>query len=255
MATKNIVFIHGMYMNGESWKPWIQRAESLGYTAVAPSWPHHEGSPEYLRAHIDPALSKLKFNEIVDYYKNYIDSLSERPFLVGHSIGGLIVQKLVNDGFAQAAVSINSAPPQGVMTVAPEFVRANFPHINPFAGNKPVIMSKKRFHYTFCNTQSQESSDLDFEKYVVPESRNVPRSTLTSQGKIVFKRDHAPLLLIAGDQDNLIPLSLVKSNFKKYKNSLGTVAFRHFANRSHFICNQEGWEEVATTAFDWLGSH
>ena len=255
MTAKNIVFVHGMYMNGESWSPWIQQAQTRGFKATAPSWPFHEGLPEYLRNHIDPRLGKLRFKDIVDFYKTHIDSLAERPLLIGHSIGGLVVQKLVNDGYAEAAVAISSAPPQGVFTLAPEFFKANFPHINPFKGNEPVIMTKERFHYTFCNTQTQESSDLDFEKYVVPESRNVPRSTLTPQAKIKFKKDHVPLLLIGGEKDNLIPLSLVETNFKKYRKSLGTIGFQKFANRSHFICNQEGWEEIADASFTWFDTH
>jgi pimeloyl-ACP methyl ester carboxylesterase len=244
-----------MYMNGESWKPWVERAESQGFTAVAPSWPYHQGDPKYLRTHIDPALGKLQFRDIVNFYKKFIDSLPERPLLIGHSIGGLVVQKLVNDGFAAKAVAISSAPPQGVITLAPDFFKANFPHINPFAGNKPVIMTKKRFHYTFCNTQSQESSDLDFDQFVVPESRNVPRSTLTSQSKIKFNTEHVPLLLIAGEKDHLIPLGLAQSNFRRYKKSKGITEFLQFPNRSHFICNQEGWEEVADLSFNWLGAH
>ena len=255
MTTKKIVFIHGMYMNGESWNPWIAQAESRGFSATAPSWPFHEGKPDYLRSHIDPRLGKLRFGEIVDFYKKYIDTLAERPLLIGHSIGGLVVQKLVNDDYAEAAVAISPAPPQGVFTLAPEFFKANFPHINPFKGNNPVIMTKERFHYTFCNTQTQESSDADFEKYVVPESRNVPRSTLTAQGKIKFKRDHVPLLLIAGENDNLIPLSLIRSNFKKYGKSLGTIGFQKFPHRSHFICNQAGWEEIADASFTWFDTH
>jgi pimeloyl-ACP methyl ester carboxylesterase len=40
-----IVFIHGMYMNGHSWAPWAQRATARGYDCTAPSWPYHEGEP------------------------------------------------------------------------------------------------------------------------------------------------------------------------------------------------------------------
>lgn len=254
VKTKDVLFVHGMYMNGESWKPWVELASARGLTPHAPSWPFHEGSPPSRRSSIDPKLGSLNFKAITDFFKKYIDSLGERPMLIGHSIGGLVVQKLINDEYGQAAVSISPAPPQGVMTLDPHFFRANFPHINPFAGNKPVVMKNKRFHYTFCNTMSREDTNAAFEKYVVPESRNVPRSTLTSQARIDFKRPHAPLLLIAGDSDHLIPLSLVKRNFRKYKPSGSNVDFRQFSGRSHFICNQDGWEEVAKTSFDWLES-
>jgi len=254
MAANHILFVHGMYMNATSWQPWIDRAKEQGFSAEALSWPFHAGEPAQLRAQIDPALGRLQFRQVVDHYKRHIDSLPERPLLVGHSIGGLVVQKLVNDGYAAAAVSITPAPPLGIITLNPTFFKANFPHINPFAGNKPVVMTKPRFHYTFCNVQSRTSSDADFESYVVPESRNIPRTTLTTQGRINFKSAHVPLLLIAADSDHLISPILVRKNFRAYKKSTGRTELQEFTNRSHFICNQSGWEEVADASFAWLKS-
>jgi pimeloyl-ACP methyl ester carboxylesterase len=242
-----------MYMNGSSWEPWVKLAESKGFEAVAPSWPFHDAEPSELRKNIHPSLGRMQFRDVVNYYKKIIDGLPEQPFLIGHSVGGLVVQKLINDGYGAAAVSISPAPPLGVITLAPEFLRANLPHLNFFAGNKPVIMTKKRFRYAFCNTMSQPESDSAFEEYVTPESRRVPQSILTPQGKINFKKVHAPLLLIGGEKDNLIPLKLVKRNVRAYRNSNGTVDFFPYANRSHFICNQPGWEEVAQASLTWLG--
>ena len=252
MTSRQIVFVHGMYMNGSSWDPWVEVAKSKGFDPIAPSWPFHNAEPSVLRSHIDLALGKMQFRHVVNSYKKLIDSLPERPHLVGHSVGGLVVQKLINDGYGAAAVSISPAPPLGVFTMAPEFLRANLPHLNFFAGSKPVVMTKKRFHYAFCNTMTREESDAAFEQYVTPESRRVPQSILTLQGKIAFKKAHAPLLLIGGDKDNLIPLKLVKRNVKAYRKGEGVVDFQSFTNRGHFICNEPGWEEVAEASFDWL---
>jgi len=255
MAPRNILFIHGMYMNGESWNPWIERADSRDFTAVAPSWPFHQGDPKFLRNHPDPALGELQFHHLVEFYKKYIDALQEQPLLVGHSVGGLIAQKLINDGYGTAAVCISPAPPQGIFSFAPEFLKANLPHLNFFAGIAPLEMTEKRFHETFCNTMNRADSDAAFERYVVPESRRVPQSILSRQGRIKFKRSHAPLFFIAGDSDNLIPLSLVNKNVRAYRKSEGKMDFRAFAKRSHFICNQPGWEEVADATFHWLDAH
>jgi pimeloyl-ACP methyl ester carboxylesterase len=248
----NLVFLHGMYMNSRSWTPWSELASARGYPCHAPSWPYHEGEPAVLRSRIDPALGSLTFGAVVEHLKGVIDALPERPLLVGHSVGGLLVQKLVSDGYARAGVCISSAPPAGVRSFDPHFFRSNFPHINPLAGNRPVEMTPKRFHYTFCNTMSREDSDRAFQDYVVPESRNVPRSTLGSQARIGFRDAHVPLLFVAGDRDHLTPLAMVKRNAAAYASSSATVQFEPFANRSHFICNQEGWEAVAEFCLDWL---
>ena len=230
----------------------MTRAKARGYSCHAPSWPYHEGDPANLRANIDPALGSLTFGAVTDHLKAFIDTLPEQPILIGHSVGGLFVQKLVNDGYAAAGVSINSAPPQGIFSVDPHFFGANIPHVNPLAGNKPVIMTPERFRYTFCNTMSAEASDKAFEQYVVPESHNVPRSTLTKQAKIDFRAPHIPLLFIAADKDHLTPLPLIKRKIKAYRTSESILDFAQFTNRSHFICNQSGWEEVCDFALDWV---
>jgi pimeloyl-ACP methyl ester carboxylesterase len=241
-----------MYLNGRSWQPWVERAGARGFDTVAPSWPFHDGDPVELRDAVNPALGRLTFGDVVASLKRVIDELPERPLLIGHSIGGLVAQKLASDGYARAAVAVSSAPPQGVLSLAPDFFRANWPHVNPFAGASPIRMTKPRFHYTFCTTMTRAESDSAYDAFVVPESRNVPRSTLTAQAHIDFAVDHVPLLMLAGDTDHLTPEALVRKNAARYRQP---VEVRSFVGRSHFICNQPGWEEVADAAFEWLEDH
>jgi pimeloyl-ACP methyl ester carboxylesterase len=113
-------------------------------------------------------------------------------------------------------------------------------------------MTPDRFAYTFCNTMTRAESDAAFDRYVVPESRNVPRSTLTAQARIDFRSAHVPLLMIAGDRDHLTPSSMIRRNVAAYPSSSSPVEFREFADRSHFICNQAGWQDVADVALEWV---
>jgi len=243
-----ILFVHGMYMNAHSWKPWIARATQRGLVATAVSWPYHQGEPPERRENIDPRLGRLTFGAVVASLKAHIDDMPEQPILIGHSIGGLAVQKLLNDGYGRAAVAISPAPPLGVLSLAPDFFKANWPHLDPFSRDRPIIMTRERFHYTFCNTMTRDESDAAYDLYVVPESRNVPRTTLTTQARVDFSRDHVPLLLMAGETDHLTPAAMVRRNARRYELM---VDVREFPGRSHFICNQDGWEEVADAAFDF----
>jgi len=248
----SIVFVHGMYLNSESWRPWVTLAEGRGYVCHAPSWPYHDGKPTTLRGTVDPGLGSLTFGDVTHFLERHLETLPARPVLIGHSIGGLLVQKLVNLGYGRAGVTISSAPAQGVVSLDPHFWAANFPHVNPLAGNRPVAMTPKRFHYTFCNTMDRSASDEAFERYVVPESRNVPRSTLTRQAHIDLRADHVPLLFVAGDRDHLTPAAMVQRNARAYARSGRPVEFKLFPDRSHFICNQDGWESVAAFVLDWV---
>lgn len=247
--TPPLVFIHGMYLNAASWADWLPVAASRGYEPQAPSWPFHEGDPAALRRKIDPGLGRLTFGDVIASLAARIAELPQKPVLIGHSVGGLAVQKLIDLGLARAGVAISPAPPQGVLAASPTFLRANFPHVNPFAGDRPIVMTADRFAYTFGNTMPRAASDAAFERLVVPESRNVPRSLLTRQARIDPAAAHLPLLMIGGDSDHLVPLPLVKRTASRYRDP---VEVRVIEGRGHFLCNEDGWERVAGIAFDWL---
>lgn len=108
------------------------------------------------------------------------------------------------------------------------------------------------FHYAFCNTMTLEQTEVEYVKFVVPESRNIPRSATKNDGKIDFSKPHAPLLFIAGQKDHIIPPSLNKKNLEAYKDKTSKRDFREFPGRTHYICGQQQWEEVAGFINEWI---
>ncbi len=252
MSTKTIVFIHGMYMIPQCWENWTSFFNTQGYTCFAPAWPGRDQPLETLRQEcLDPELGKLTLKKVYWNYRDLIDSMPEKPVLIGHSMGGLIVQLLLQENLAVAGVAIDSAPPRGVLTARWSFIRSNFPHISPFASaSKPIRMSFSRFQYTFVNGLPMTEQEAAYLKYVVPESRRVPRQSLTA--KIDFSKPHPPLLLIAGSNDHLIPSSLNRTIYKRYKSSASMTVFKEFPGRTHYIIGQRGWEEVASYVLGWL---
>jgi pimeloyl-ACP methyl ester carboxylesterase len=99
---------------------------------------------------------------------------------------------------------------------------------------------------------TRSASDDVFDRFVVPESRNVPRSTLGRSARIDFAALQAPLLFLTGTQDHLTPVAMVRRNANKYKAGPGRVDYQEFDGRSHYICGEPGWEEVADAALGWL---
>jgi pimeloyl-ACP methyl ester carboxylesterase len=252
MKTKTIVFIHGMYMNSLCWEKWITLFQAKGYRCLAPDWPGRDKPVEVLRKnHPDPQLGRLTLSGVLDHYADTIRTLNDKPILIGHSMGGLAVQLLLQRDIAAAGVALDPAPPMGVFTTKWSFLKSNWPHITPFvSGSRPIEMSFERFQYTFVNTMPLAEQRAAYERYVTPESRRVPRESLTA--RIDFTKPHPPLLLIAGSDDNIIPASLVRSNHRKYRRSPSITEFKEFAGRTHFIVGQKNWEEVANHILAWL---
>jgi pimeloyl-ACP methyl ester carboxylesterase len=254
MKTKSIVFIHGMYMTALCWEHWLDYFQAKGYECVAPAWPGRDQSVEVLRkSHPDAQLGQLKLRQVVEHYERIIRGMNEKPILIGHSMGGLVVQILLQREAGSAGVAIDSAPPQGVITPSWAFLKSNWPHINPFVSkNQPIQMTLERFQYAFVNGLPLAEQQAAYERYAVPESRQVPAESLTSVAAIDFRKAHAPLLLIAGSNDHLIPAALNRINFEKYKRSPSRTDFKEFPGRAHFIIGQEHWQEVAEAVSAWL---
>lgn len=248
---KTVVFIHGLYMTPLCWEDWIKRFESKGFRTLAPAYPGRDKSVQELQTP-DAALGKLTLTAILDHLEKQIKALDEKPILIGHSMGALITQLLLQRGLASVAIAIDSAPPSGVFTTTFSFLKANWGHITPFVNqNSPVVMTFERFQYAFVNDMPLDEQRAAFKRYVVPESRLIPRESLFG-AKIDFKKAHAPLLLIAGGNDNIIPPDLNKKNYNKYKGGSSVTDFKEFPGRNHYILGQPGWEEVADYCLDWI---
>ncbi|WP_431124279.1 alpha/beta hydrolase [Flagellimonas flava] len=250
--SKTIVFIHGLFLNNKSWTEWETFFKEKGYTTYTPAYPGHEGTPSELRKNAPDSLGNVSFTDVVKKMEAFIKTLPEKPTVIGHSMGGLVAQKLIEKDLAEAAIIISSAPPKGVITLRFSFAKSNLGLLNPFRGNSIHYPTKKWFHYAFTNTLSREESDSIFDRYVVPESRNIPRETLKKAGKIHFKKPHVPMLFVSGKEDHIIPASLNKKNFKRYKDENSLKEHKIFEGRDHFIAGEDGWEEVANYIYNWL---
>ncbi len=254
MATKTVMFIHGMFMTPLCWEEWIKRFEFKGYRCLAPAWLYHDAPVEVLRKKFpDPALGKLTMGDLVMQFTALIQAASEKPILIGHSMGGLLAQLLLNRGLGAAGIVVHSGPPQGVFVLSYPYLKSSFPIINPLKPvDEPMWMSFKQFQYSFVNTLPLPEQQAVYEKYCVPESRRVGRSPLTPVTHIDYEKTRVPLIFFAGGADHIIPAALNRANFVKYQKAGAPVEYREFAGRSHFTIREPGWEQVADAAMAWI---
>ena len=250
-----LVFLHGLYMNVESWRPWLDRAHASGFDARAIEWPGHAGAPATLRTNPSAGLGALRFADVFEPVRKDIVAKGDNPVLIGHSVGALMALKLISLGVGRAAVAVTPAPPRGILPFSPHFWWANLPHTNLLGRDSIVPMSRRRFKYAFANTSTRAESDAAYERWVVPESRNIPYSLLGHQGDVDLAASEAPRLLIGAEKDHLTPDALVRQIARAYKRAGAPVEYLHVPGRSHLVCGQAGWEELADQAFAWADAH
>ena len=259
MGTNNIVLVHGLWMTPLSWEYWAHHYTELGYSVFAPSWPGMERDVRTLRRSPE-TYAKIGFRQIVDRYEQLVIELGEPPILMGHSFGGLVVQALLDRGLGACGVAIASAPIKGIWKLPYSTIRVVTPQlINPRNNHRCVPLTPAQFQYAFMNTSSREESFRIYQRYAVPGPDHVLFQTelanfnpFAETAVNVKRNNRAPLLMIAGSQDHVVPPTVVKANVRAYRHSTATTEYKEFADRTHFIIGQSGWEEVANYALDWV---
>jgi pimeloyl-ACP methyl ester carboxylesterase len=258
--SKQILFIHGAWLTSLSWENWMPFFEKKGYRTVAPEWPYREASLEELRKNTPPELAQVGVKELTDHYEGIVRALPESPILIGHSFGGLIVQQLLDRGLGTAGVALDAVAPEGVLAVDWTVLKANSSVLFRWMNwDKVLTMSFPEFQYAFVNTFPEDQQKKYYDRYVVPETGRLFFQAAFAQLDphhalhVNFENnDRAPLLLVAGEEDHLVPAHVVKSNYEHHKKSSARTDMQEFAGRSHLITSQEGWEQVADYAANWL---
>ncbi len=256
--TDTILLIHGLWLTGASWQPWIDRYEARGFRVLAPNWPGMDRPIEAQRADTTP-VDSLGVTEIADHYEKLIADLDREPIIMGHSFGGLITQILLDRGHGTAGVAIDSAPIKGVHVLPASTLRTGFPALkSPANAHRAVTLTPEEFHYAFANTLDEASSQALYDTYSVPGPGRLlfqaafanfnPRAAT----EIDFHNDdRAPLLIISGGEDHVSPPAVNRSEFKHQKRSTAVTALVEFPGRPHFLIGTAGWEEIADYAIDW----
>ncbi len=258
MSTNNIVLVHGLWLTPLSWEYWAHHYTERGYSVYAPSWPGMERDIRALRRQPD-AYAKVGIRQIVDRCEKLVLELESPPILIGHCFGGLVVQELLDRGVGACGVAIASAPIKGIWTFPYSTMRVVTPQlINPRNNHRCVALTPAQFHYAFMNNASREDSFHVYQRYAVPGPDHVlfqaelaNFNPFAETAVNVMRNNRAPLLMIAGANDHLIPPAIVKANVKRYRHSSATTEYKEFPDRTHFIIGQSGWEEVANYALDW----
>jgi pimeloyl-ACP methyl ester carboxylesterase len=249
--TSTVLFVTGAWMHTSSWDKFRSAFEDAGFRTLAPAWPYLEGNPSDLRAKPDKRLGSLTFGKIVDHYAAIIDELDEQPIIIGHSMGGLITQLLLDRGYGAAGIAIDPGPVAGALP-GPQSLLAALPPI--FAGpSAPFTISREGFAKNFVNHVPASEQSAIYDTYVVPTPSRIFYQAAGMIGTGVnVKARKQPLLVTAAEHDRTVTPYLSKAIYNVQKKAPARTDFKFFADRDHFLAGERGWEEVAQYAIDWV---
>ncbi len=213
MNVTTIVLIPGLWMTALSWEYWVKHYSDKGYCVIAANWPGMEGGIEQL--HRDPSsFASLGLSDVVDH------------------------------------------PVKGIARLPLSVLKLAFSVIGKSHSNKTASLTGEQFHRAFTNSLTETESLDAFKRYVVPAPYRVLLQTAfanfisDSAATINFRNDtRAPLLLLAGGKDRIVPRSIVKANFELYRESKADTDYKEFPDQTHFSLLRE--TKVADYVLGW----
>jgi non-heme chloroperoxidase len=257
-----VVFVHGLWLHGDSWGPWVDLFREAGYEPTAPGWPGDGSTVAETRNQPD-AVAGHGIDDIVEHYAEAIGTLAAKPIVIGHSFGGLVVQRLLGQDLAAAAVAIDPAPIKGVVYLPPSALRvASVVLKNPLNRSRAVALNAQQFRYGFGNAISAAESAELFERWTIPSPGKplfeaaAANLSLRSPARVDTRNaERGPLLITAGGKDHTVPAAISKATFKLYSKSPALTDLKEFPDRGHSLALDSGWREVADAVLAWLKEH
>jgi pimeloyl-ACP methyl ester carboxylesterase len=142
-----MVFFHGMYMNYLCWEHWIEYFQNRGYLCLAPVWPgRNQPTSELRNRHPDAKLGELTLDAVVNQFILTFNTLDEKPIIVGHSLGGFVLQLILQKTWPFLVSQLILHHRWGSFQPNGNFLNSNWAHISPFIPrSRPIAMSFERF--------------------------------------------------------------------------------------------------------------
>ena len=235
-ARPPLLFVHGAWHGAWCWQErWLPAAAAAGWHSVAVSLRGHGGSerPEHF------GLASLRHYEH-DVLQT-ITTLPSPPVLIGHSLGGVVVQGVLERyRAAPAGVLLASMPPVHGLHAVPRLLRHDAGLLGQALTGREV--SPRPGTLFGPATDPGEAADhlarLGPEPWLASHQVALPRR----------RRDiRSPLLVVGGEHDVVVPPHAVLRTARHF----GTRAHL-FRGMGHELMLEPGWEAVLRRVLGWI---
>jgi len=241
-----LLFVHGAYAAAWCWEEhFLDFFAAAGYPSYAVSLSGHGTSRGRDR------LDSFGIDHYVDDLREVAAALQAAPVLVGHSMGGMVAQKYLEQASGAGLVLMCSVPPQGLWAAAMgmAFQRPGLMRdLNRLLGGGQVALETLR-EAMFAQTVAQEDLARWYRRMQPESHRAIWDMTLFNLPRL-GRMELPPLLVLGAAHDHLIPASQVEMTARSYG-----VTAEIFPDMGHGLMLERDWRKVAARIRDWLGTH
>ena len=242
-ASPPLLFVHGAWHGAWCWKPLMDYLAEKGFNSYACDLPGH-GTRQ------SEGVVGLGIMDYVDEVEYVIDELAlVKPILIGHSMGGIIVQKFMEKNEAQASVLIAPCPAMGGSLWLPikYFLHQPIDAITATLGRKTAIRSRKMCERLFFDGISSEKRDAHFEMLCLESSRAIRQMVLPGFKLGAHKITSGPVVVAAAGKDYLFEFERLQNWAEKCK-----YDFLPFPEAAHNLLSEPEKFGFGKKIYMWL---
>lgn len=230
---ETIVFVHGMCHGAWCWdEQFIPYFERLGYHCIAFNLPGHETEGSIRR--ISYSLS-----DYVQALRNEVEKLDEPPIIIGHSMGGMILQHFLKTGSCKKAILMSSVPPSGALLPSIRVI-FRYPGVIPYLLRRNLTGAFKKYPHLMLNKTlliARYAHRMCAESFRAYLGLFIPVSHISS----------IPILVLGGSQDGLLNVREFESTANYYQAKLTIIE-----GGSHDLMLDEDYEKSALAIEKWI---
>ncbi len=231
-----ILFVHGMCHGSWCWNAFISYFESKGYQCQALT----------LEGHLEGNEQSIGHVRLSDYDRNMkeaIDAIDDTPILIGHSMGGMVVQRYLRYGQCQKVVLMASVPPQGALAASMRVIK-KYPGSIKYLLKGDLLGFARTFDYLFFGNNLTEKRRVTFREKLCSESFMAYLQLLFPLGKTKFSGE---MLVIGGEEDQIFTSQEMEQTARKYGADLDIIA-----GAAHDLMLDTNWKDTAAVIDRWL---
>lgn len=251
---KTVVMVHGMHSTPQTWDCWRKKFEDASFTVITPMLRFHDVAAD---GPSPAALGRVSVQDYVQDLAEEMRALPCAPMLIGHSMGAVLVLKLLEMGIGRGAVLLAPAGPSPLFAPWPSQLVTFLPNLLGWPLQRPVLLRRWHADFGFFNMVPPEERQAQHEQLVWESGRAAlehmwwPLSALLTCARTTSYVDPAkvtqPLVVFGGDMDRATPPRTHRAVAKRFG-----AEYEQFRPHGHWLPSEPGWEVVADTAITWL---
>jgi non-heme chloroperoxidase len=243
-ARPPLLLVPGLFAGAWVFDRWQRLLADRGWTSYALDLRGHYGSRP---------VPDFGATPMADFVADALEAAAwlhgvhgEKPMIVGHSMGGLLAQKVAEAGAVQAAVFLCAAPPRGISALTLRLLGKMVSRAGALAGGKPIMLTLEEDADLALNkvTPGERSA---IHARMVPESGRAARDLALGAVQVDAQRVTCPVVCVSSAEDRFVVPSVGRKLARKYH-----APWWLEPGHGHFLVQEPGWEVPAGDVERWL---